>query len=384
VKEEAVIDVAAALCAWRVFGISQSFYDMVGENWSAELSAGPTPADILCVTVGDIPDHVVRGVREFHANTTFILGTMFGDHYAGKSDDECEQILQTMTDEADDVEARIRGKFPTWLTLELCRPRAGSARVDLRYRWMRGDVVAAEELSEFAEESGEFLDLAFAQLLRVLPDRLRLDRATLVRRRTYVTAPGKATFGVPDLRMSATGQVTGGGWTELPFSDIETALAGVEADTATVAPLIRTPTHWLLSALSEESDPLRRFQFAFFGLEVLTNKVGKQIESSVVEDLTIRLGGLPVGRLVWPTSANADRPWRNLTFRFALVAVGVAPTVAAADIETFHEFLTIRNDLAHGTATSDAIEALPAWQAIAFLSRYIGAVVAAGATGAIT
>jgi hypothetical protein len=135
-----------------------------------------------------------------------------------------------------------------------------------------------------------------------------------------------------------------------------------------------------MAALQSESDALRRFLFAFFGLEVLANKVGKKVESSVVRDLSDDLG-LPVEHLVWPAPADADSPWRNLTFRFAMMAVKVARDTAQEDIEQFRRLAKHRNDLAHGSASSEDIENVPAGEVMRLLERYLLYVARADLTG---
>ena len=137
--------------------------------------------------------------------------------------------------------------------------------------------------------------------------------------------------------------------------------------------MTRSATRWFTAALGEDKDKLRRFQFAFFGLEILANKVGKDVEEAVVSDLSAELG-VPVTHLVWPSPRESDSPWRNLTFRFAMMALRVHRDSAAEDIKRFNALAQQRNGLAHGQSADEDLKALPDNEAISLLQRYVAGV----------
>ena len=146
----------------------------------------------------------------------------------------------------------------------------------------------------------------------------------------------------------------------------------------TGARLIESASRWLWAATAETKDTLRRFLFAYFGLEILANKCGKQYEEGLVERLSASLEGAPVRELFWPSPRDADSPWRNIVFRFTVVAMTFNPEGAADDVANFKRLAKERNDLAHGTAGDDAIEDLPANEAFRLLRAYLARVASAG------
>lgn len=227
------------------------------------------------------------------------------------------------------------------------------------------------KLETFGQEASSALDMVTARLIPVLGQRLRLDRATFASATTHVTAPGKAAVALPNLTMFAMGSTSSIGWSEQPFREIEAALAA-SAGTTDAGHRLANPARWLVAAMREDKDTLRRFLFAFFGLEILANKVGKHVEKATADALSARLEGLPLEVLFWPKADDNDSPHRNLVFRFALVAIALSPASAADDIAAFKNISKQRNDLAHGTASDEAIERLPAWPAIELLQKYVG------------
>lgn len=375
-NELAPIAVDARLCSWRVFGVSGSYTDRPGDGWSSTARSGLHSGDEVTLTIGEIPRHVVEGMRAFYAGTQFMLRYLVAGEFSDSGLEERDVILQGLAHEAEHVEEAVRGKFSMWLTLEVCRPMRLQAHPTARYAWVRDDRLTTELLDKFAHEAGDFLDRAATALLPALGEELRPNRVLAGRRRTYVMAPGKAALGLPDITASGSGHAVRSGWAQLPFEKVGAALQMVADMRPESGNLLRAASRWLFAALAEESDPLRKFLFAFFGLEVLANKVGKRVEGSVVQSLTVELG-LPVTHLVWPTPREADSPWRSLTFRFAMMAVHLNREEASADIDTFRDLAKSRNDLSHGAATEEDVEQLPCHVAIELLQRYLSLAVEA-------
>lgn len=347
------------------------------------MAAGPAAGDQLTVTIGPIPQEILDGVRAFSAHAIFLMNSMFGDQYRAKSAPECQSIIEALMGEQEDLEKKVRGGFPMWISLEVARPVCLLADPTAEFRWLRDKSITADVLKTFAADANDFLDVATAWILPVLGDNLRPDRVTLGRRRTYIVGEGRQALGLPDLSASGSGYAVTSGWSKLPLSDL---LAALESSPRAGTPgweLVRTAARWLTAALLEEEDVLRRFQFAFFGLEVLANKVGKRVEDSVIADLTAEVG-LPVRHLVWPAPSDDGSPSRNITFRFAVMAVRVARHNADADIAQFRELAKERNRLSHGSVTDDGIENLPADQAIELLRHYLQLVTGAAAAGSLT
>lgn len=382
--EEATVELDARLCVWRVFGVSRQFTDRpTGEpSWSTTVKAGPEPDDVFTITIGEIPADVIVSIRQASAVGYFALEWLFGGRHAGESAEQTEQRLEELYGETLDVEKKIRGGFPNWVTLEAARPLRLRADPVAKYRWLRDSVIDLKLLDEFAEKASEFLDVAFARVLPSLKGDLQIDRLLVSRRRTYILAPGKAAFALPNISGSAQPQLAGDGWNKLPFDRIQSDVASLTKRSRKVEDLVKKPSHWLLAALSEKGDPLRRFSFAFYGLEILAHKVGSCVEKSVVSDLT-EAAGLPIEQLVWPAQHNEDKPGRNLVFRFTLVAAKLSRKTAPEDVASFKEIADCRNKLSHGSATEADVEELPSGKAIDMLRRYISLVVDAGVSGTL-
>ena len=146
--------------------------------------------------------------------------------------------------------------------------------------------------------------------------------------------------------------------------------------------LLRTASRWLWAALAEDEDRLRRFLFAFFGLEVLVNKTWSRVKTAVISELSADLGGFPVEELMWPTGRDESyTPERNLTFKFTLLAVALSRPTAPEDVATFKTLAAARNKLAHGAAES--IELLPSNETISLLRRYLSLVAKADVDGSL-
>jgi hypothetical protein len=119
--------------------------------------------------------------------------------------------------------------------------------------------------------------------------------------------------------------------------------------------------------------------FSFLGLEILASKAEVRLRESVTSSLSQELEWLPIGDLMWPSVRDDDYPYRNLVFRFALLAVALSRETAVDDVSTFKRLAKTRNDLAHGAA--DEIDELPANECVSLLHRYVSLAAAADASG---
>jgi hypothetical protein len=126
-----------------------------------------------------------------------------------------------------------------------------------------------------------------------------------------------------------------------------------------------------------EKDSLRRFLFAYCGLEILANKFVSRNRGTLLTELKKDLNNAPIDELVWPKMPDENAPQHNLVFAFAAMATLVSRDTADSDTVSFRNIAKARNLLAHGDA--DALESLPGREAIDLLQRYLGAVVAADA-----
>jgi hypothetical protein len=166
----------------------------------------------------------------------------------------------------------------------------------------------------------------------------------------------------------------GGGWASAPTGQISSAINQVPS-TKVDYKLIGQPTSWLCAAMAEEDDHLRRFTFAFAGLELLAT----QTEKANRDALIARMEGLdncvPIRELFWP-GTNEDFALRNIVFRFAALATLYSPDTALEDVKNFRVIAKGRNDFYHGS--EQVITLSLARDCEELLRKYLGLVASAG------
>ena len=125
-------------------------------------------SDEVSIWLGDIPEHVVRGVREFRAHSILMLQGFTGQ-LRDKPPEEIDQLLQELVAGADDVEKDLRGPYPAWLTRQIARPVTLLADLKAKAHYFRGDTAELlSDLDAFAEYSADQLNLALAALMKML------------------------------------------------------------------------------------------------------------------------------------------------------------------------------------------------------------------------
>jgi hypothetical protein len=221
---------------------------------------------------------------------------------------------------------RRASNYALKVTMVLSRPVLLRAQLDRRYAW--GDIAQTDALTEeFAGEATAHLNWVFGTLLAHCGPEIFAE-AILDLDRVVFTSPGRAAF-CPPLRLTV-GQtaVVPVPLLELDESRLHAALASL---TTFRPPRIRKALErslqWLTTAVSEQ-DGLRRFLFAFFGLEVLVRGSTTSLRPRLREELNsatkTAIGAvLPLDELLWPRDASDRYPDRNLAF--ALTAAVVSP-----------------------------------------------------------
>jgi len=129
--------------------------------------------------------------------------------------------------------------------------------------------------------------------------------------------------------------------------------------------------------MAEETDDLRRFVFAFAGLELLVTKGEKTLRKNLIEQVNANDPTLPVTELFWP-GTNDDAVQRNLVFRFAAMAAVISPSTAQDDVKKFKSLAKIRNTMFHGS--DDAVDAGSSVACKEVLRRYLGLMASRDAT----
>jgi hypothetical protein len=366
---ELLEDADAVMACWRVFGLDRDYQNRPTEGWRTTVALAADPDVQLIVTVGPLPDYVVEGVKGRWAHGIFALGNMFGNQYAGKTKDEIERELEAV--DTDKVVARLKGPFNLYLTIELRTNVRVRVRPEAKYRWL-ADTSDLDMLEDFAAKMEPHLDATLVALLPELGGRLTPMMTTTPRLFPYLMVPGRATFGLPKFDGKAhVGVVSVDGWEVIDFDSLGSAVERVAGDHQPANDLWQSGSQWLLAAMGQEDDALRSFLFAFIGLEALTNSFGKVFEKTVVSELGAELG-VAMEHLTWPSPRDSDAPWRNLVYRFALMAIHLDRAHATTDIDEFKELAAMRNGMAHGRSGPGDVDELPGHRSIALLRKYLG------------
>jgi hypothetical protein len=363
------------IACWRVFGLERDYGDRPPSGWQKSVVLDRDTGLELVATIGEIPTHVIDSVRGRWAHGLYVLNSMFGNDFAGKSAGEVQEILAEWegSGSADEQVSKVRGYSSLWLTLEVRKPVVIRIRPSIRFLWL-ATPGTFDELQEFSQSASDVLDAAFIALLPELDPGLAPVQAMASRPIPYLVVDGRAAIAPPTFESKAhAGVRSERGWEEIAFSNIESAADGIAAGEGSGRDMWVSPHRWLIAAMSQKDDALRSFLFAFVGLEALTNRLGRRIEKEVVASLGDELG-FSMDALTWPTPADGDQPWRNLVYRFALLAVRLDRPSADHDIAEFKALAAERNGMAHGTIVPAQVDELPGDRAIALLRKYLGLV----------
>lgn len=356
--------VGAEMVLWRVFGCSNDYAGRPSPLWSVEEAGGPASGDRMMLALGDLPDDLIVTLRQWRAQANGLLDQVFG----GAS---FEDRLRRYEDDLASVELpEFADPYPSWLTLRLSRPASVKGLEGATIAWLDEPETPLQMLAEFEAVGARYLDGVVAQLFS-LPAELNLGLIRYNDRRAYLTAPGRAAMREPRLEMSIkdAGVVVGTSWDRAPTGALESLVKGL-SERKGVGRLTAVPARWLSAALSE-SDELRRFIFAFVGLETLSTLNEKSSRESLVARVSQADPTLPVKELIWPGKSD-DFVDRNLVFRFAAMAAVHSPATTETDVSTFARLAKARNDLFHGSDNS--IDRNMAIECQNLLRKYLGLV----------
>jgi hypothetical protein len=364
-----LVAIEGRLTVWRVFELAKSFRDRGDDSAATRRFAVAIGDDEINLTIGNFPDEIAQAVREMKARSRYALDDMLGGSHRGLSLDEREALMQSFEDEVDvsDLSSADRG----YATFAYTRPHVVHVHPTRRFLYGGGpNRPDAEALETLAQLAVRRLDACVAWLLPTLGVKLALGRPAFSDARSYLVVPGKGALAIPRFTSRATATVTSSGWAELPWEQIGQDLERFGSRANELSGWLDVPSRWLALAKGDE-DALRKFLFAYCGIEVLINRAVKRWRVDLVGDLDAALGGAPVVELLWPAVGDENAPNRNLIFRFAATAMLLSRDSAKADTETFSRIAKARNSLAHGSSSD--FESLPRMEALSLLDRYLAA-----------
>lgn len=134
---------------------------------------------------------------------------------------------------------------------------------------------------------------------------------------------------------------------------------------------LESAVHWY-TAMLNEADRWKAFQYAFLSLEILTNKVSGKLLTGVTNSFAFRksdgelLSEIPMAELL----GSQER--RSLLSRFCVVALGLSPGTVQSDVRAFKNAKEARNRFSHGDIRYE--NELPLHSLKELCSRYLEAV----------
>lgn len=369
VEQPRLAAVSGELCLWRVFEVNRDFADRPADGTGDRMFSVPLDraAESLVVVLGAFPERVRQALIEHRTRGMYLLNRFTGA-YMNMSVEELESAVAALEGQwsLDDLEIG----HGLHLAIEIRRAVPLMVNPTRRYLWDDdGSRPDERDFDAFAAEAGKILDSAMAWLLPSLGDGMQLSRLVVPGKQAYLLTPGKAALTMPKLVGSAKGGVVSAStWAEQSWQQLADTLDAYPSRMTEARKLLASPARWLALSLGEK-DAVRKFLFAYCGLETLVNKVISLWQPALVESLSKELRGAPVTELLWPNAQDDQYPHRNLVFRFAATATLVSRDSAEADTTIFRMIAKKRNGLAHGSV--DDLDALPHAEATALLQRYI-------------
>ena len=189
----------------------------------------------------------------------------------------------------------------------------------------------------------------------------------------FFSAAGRESFGLPCFSSSGNFSTTRS-MESLNSEKLKQLLQNVAVLPQNRHQWLNTIKHWRLTAIREK-DPWKRFLWNFLALEVLTHELADMLYAEVISNLCLRVRGqsdiesgpIPISELV------RDKKRLPLRAKFAIVALGLFPDSATADVEDFIKAKDARDKLSHG-ALKEAAE-LPISTVSALLEKYLAGAV---------
>lgn len=334
-----VASTSVVLSLWRVFGMAEVIPERPAE-WTVTQSAGPTVGDQLWLSLGAVPNDLVRSVTEWGAQGNTRVSIQVG-HIGSR-----EEAQARYEADLEDADASIFDEpYPMALTLRLTREVQVAGPIGNDLHWAEDLPSLTDEVVAFEIVGNSYLDSVVPFLIEPMSP-MNFGRLLYGERRAFCTADDRPAFLTPRFSMSIADwgvQVTrAGGWGAAPTLPLAQALAGMPTGSRPGA-LTSGAAEFFMLAVAEE-DSLRRFVFAFAGLEHLATQVASKRRSLLIQQLAELDKAMPVQELIWPDS----QPDRGLRFRLAAMIYLYSPQTADVDVAQANELAAFRNKLFHG------------------------------------
>jgi hypothetical protein len=194
-------------------------------------------------------------------------------------------------------------------------------------------------------------------------------RESVIDNHVFFSAVGRESFGIPLFSGSADVAVTKS-IESLNLEKLQQLLQNIALLPLNQHQWLNTISHWRLAALKEK-DQWKRFLWSFLTLEILTHKLSDLLYDEVISKLVLSGNScseqetvhIPISELIW------SKERLPLRAKFAIVALGLSPDSATADVENFINVKVARDKLSHG-AIKDVTE-LPLSIVNSLLDKYL-------------
>ena len=315
----------------------------------------PRAGAAIRVYFGCVPAELVSGLHHRQVIAAVFLQTLFGQRSVPSFDEEVERMLEKQQpptfEDAD-----------WYVTLTADMPLDIAVLDGPRYQWV--DIRETEVDDAFREESSATLDAVAAVLGDVL-GRGYLNRRVIPDFTLYML-PGRTPCLVPRLSGSGTATV-GRGMESFPADALTGRLEALRNLPAADLGSLQRAMSWLHAGMLTE-DPWRRFQSAWFALELITHRLSRLYRPRVVDRLS-GVGGPPV----LPSQIVEAMLWEPkrmpLAARFAIAASYLSPDTVEADVLEFRRLKQVRDAMSHGSVADT--DALPTAAVEELAGRYL-------------
>ena len=282
------------------------------------------------VALGDAVPWVLDACRLGRVITRTALTGSFGRAQSGEDDREVRALL------ADPSVGPNPDDWSWWITITCERTIEvrDDEWLERPYFWI-SPTVAGDLAAQARHDVGSALDVIAATIAgrvrNVVDSRPVIDAIYFRGQDRPGFPPLKVTMGTPTISVSSPAS-------SLDVKDLGRALR----DSRAALGGLGTVAYWWARSI-EEPDEWKRFDFQFLALEILTNKLAKAAQQSVLPTLVAETSN---GSDAVPSSIVSERV--TLAGKFAFVALLLSPASAMSDTADFERLAEVRNQLSHG------------------------------------
>lgn len=325
-------DMKASIVLARAYGM-QGYYGQGPRETPRDspivLPRFPKKPWTTTVALGDAVPWVLDACRLGRVITRTALTGSFGRAQSGEDDREVRALL------ANPGVGPNRDDWSWWITIMCDSPVEvpDDEWLDRPYFWI-SPTVADDLAANARREIGSTLDVVAATIAgrvrNVVDSRPVIDALYFRAPNRPGFPPLKVTMGTATLSVSS------------PASSLDVKELGKALRNSRPAlSELRSVAYWWARSI-EEPDEWKRFDFQFLALEILTNKLAKSAQTSVLPTLKAETSN---GSAV-PPSIVSERV--TLAGKFAFVALLLSPASAVSDTAAFERLAVVRNELSHG------------------------------------